>query len=279
MTKLPRVAGAAVTVLTVAVTAGAFTFRPAAGSAPAPRRVRPGGPAILARGQHLSARSGMGTADVTSLNWGGYAASRHGTRFRYVQAAFFVPYLDCSSTPDAQSAHWVGLDGLRNNTVEQAGISADCNGSAPSYRAWYEMLPHPPVFQHISIRAGDAIVASVSYSRRTGKFTLRLADTTDGQHFRHTGPCPAGATCPRGAAEAISEPPLGPGGYFPLANFRAEQYDSVLVIDQAGHRGGLRSPHWDTTKITTVDQGGHVLDRPTALQAGSGFGIYWMQPR
>lgn len=278
MRKLPRVAGAAAAVLTIAVTAGAFTFRPA-GSAPAPARIRPGGPALLARGQHLPARSGMGTANVTSLNWGGYAASRRGTRFRYIRATFFVPYVDCTSTPDARSAHWVGLDGLRNNTVEQAGISADCNGSAPSYRAWYEMVPRPPVFQHISVRPGDAIVASVSYSRRTAKFTLSLADTTNGQHFRHSGACPARAVCLRAAAEAISEPPLGPGGYLPLANFRAEDYNSVLVIDQAGHRGGLRSAHWDTTKITTVDQGGAILDRPTALQAGSAFGTYWMQAK
>ncbi len=282
MSKLPRVSGIAAAVLAVAATAGAFAFRPAAGSGPGPAMAplaRPGGPAILARGQHLPARSGMGTTNVTSLNWGGYAASRHGTRFRYVQSTFFVPYLDCASTPGAQSAHWVGLDGLRNNSVEQTGISADCNGTVPSYRAWFEMVPNPPVFQHITIRPGDAISASVSYSRRAAKFTLRLADATNGRHFSHAGGCPAKATCPRAAAEAISEPPLGPGGYLPLANFRAEQYDSVLVIDQAGHRGGLRSQHWDTARITTVDQGGAVIDRPTALHAGRAFGTYWMREK
>jgi len=282
MRKLPRVCGTAAAVLAVAVTAGAFAARPAAGSEPAPAaapRARPGGPAILARGQHLPARSGMGTATVTSLNWGGYAASRRGVRFRSIRATFFVPYLDCASTPDAQSAHWVGLDGLRNSTVEQTGISADCNGASPSYRAWYEMVPEPPVFQRITIRPGDAIVASVSYSRRAAKFTLRLADATNGRHFSHTGACPARATCPRGAAEAISEPPLGAAGYLPLANFRAGEYDSVLVTDQAGHRGGLRGSHWDTTKITTVNQGGAVLDRPTALHAGHAFGTYWMREK
>jgi hypothetical protein len=309
MRKLPRVSAAAAAVAAVTVTAGAFTFRPAAGSVPAPAagpgsgpaqmrsggpaqmrsggpaqmrsggpaQVRPGGPAILARGRHLPPGSGLVTTDLTSLNWGGYAAARPGVRFRYVQSVFFVPYVDCGATPDAQSAHWVGLDGLHNNTVEQTGISADCSAGSPSYRAWYEMVPNPPVFQGIRIRPGDAIVASVYYSHRERTFTLSLTDATNGHHFSHTAACPAGATCPRSAAEAISEPPLGPTGYLPLADFRAEAYSGARVTDAGGHRGGLRSPHWDTVKITTINSSGATLDQPTALHAGSAFGTYWLR--
>jgi hypothetical protein len=308
MRKLPRVSGTAAAVLAVTVTAGGLTCRPATGSAtgaraaqlttssrltalaPAarfaaatadrgPAGIRPGGTAILARGQHLPAGAGLSTSDLTSLNWGGYAASRPGLRFRYVQATFFVPYVDCASTPNAQSAHWAGLDGLHNSTVEQAGISADCLGSTPSYRAWYELVPMPPVFQHITIKPGDSIVARVYFSRRRSTFTLSLTDATNGHHFSHTAPCPSRATCQRSDAEVISEPPLGPGGYLPLANFRAQGYSSAQVTDQQGHRGGLRSSRWDTTKITTVSQRGAVLDQPTALYRATAFGMYWMREK
>ena len=63
-----------------------------------------------------------------SQNWGGYVAQQHGVKFRYVRATFFVPYVDCASTPSSFSGHWVGLDGAGNATVEQDGILAACQG-------------------------------------------------------------------------------------------------------------------------------------------------------
>lgn len=234
--------------------------------------LRPGGPAILARGAR---RSGGSSSSERSLNWGGYAA--WGTRFRYVRATFFVPYLDCRSTPGAYSTHWAGLDGLRGGTVEQAGINANCDGRTARYRAWYEMAPLPPAYPHITVRAGDSIVASVSYHDAARTFTLRLRDTTSGQHFRRTVACPAGSTCARGTAEAISEAPLRSGRYLPLADFRSEAFSSIRVISQAGQQGGLRSAHWNTSRITTVDSSGAVLDQPTSLYRGTAFGMYWLR--
>lgn len=240
--------------------------------------VDPGGPALLIR-KHPARGPVMSTNSLASLNWGGYAAFRPGTRFRFVAGTFFVPYLDCATTPNAQSAHWVGIDGLHDSTVEQAGISANCHGSTPVYSAWYELVPNGPVFPHITIRPGDSIAASVYFSRSTSRFTMRLADTTDGQHFSHTAACPAGATCDRTAAEAISEPPLGHDGYLPLANFRAVGYTNIRVTDQAGNRGGLRSRWWDTSRLTTVTPSGTVLDQPTVLRRGRSFVLYWLKER
>jgi hypothetical protein len=292
--------GAPAAVLAAAAAAGVFASPPAAravqpagpahkapsGAAMRQReatagmtRLQPGGPAVLAGSLRPAASRTRGTSGSTasaySLNWGGYAVS--GTRFRYVRATFFVPYLDCSITPDAFSGHWAGLDGLHNSTVEQAGISADCSGLTPTYRAWYEMTPKPPAFQDITIRPGDSVVASVFYDRRTHRFTLSVRDTTNGHHFRHTATCPHTATCQRATAEAISEAPLGRNGYLPLADFRAQCYSGVRVTSQAGQRGFLRSSHWSTTKVTTVNQHGTILDQPTSLYRGSTFGMYWLR--
>jgi hypothetical protein len=299
MRKLTRVSAAPAALLAAAAAAGVFASPPAARAvqpagpphqAPSGEemrqaasagiaRLQPGGPAVLAGSLRTAASGTAGTSGSTasaySLNWGGYAAS--GTRFRYVRATFFVPYLDCSVTPDAFSGHWAGLDGLHNSTVEQAGISADCSGLTPTYRAWYEMTPKPPAFQDIVIRPGDPVVASVFYDRRTRRFTLSVRDTANGHHFRHTATCPSAATCQRATAEVISEAPLGRNGYLPLADFRAQGFSGVRVTSQAGQRGFLRSPHWSTTKITTVNPHGAILDQPSSLYRGSTFEMYWLR--
>jgi hypothetical protein len=48
------------------------------------------------------------------------------------------------------------------------------------------MFPLPPVYATITVRPGNSIVASAYYDSGTGKFTLSLTNTTNGEHFTHT---------------------------------------------------------------------------------------------
>ena len=137
MRKLYR-AGAAVAVLSLVLTVSAFTREGTRSTV----TVSPGGPMIVA-GRDAPDGPRPGHAVIHSLNWAGYAGNRAGTTFRYVRAAFQVPYLDCAAATKSYSSHWVGLDGLGSATVEQVGIEADCTGSTPRYYAWYEMYPKP----------------------------------------------------------------------------------------------------------------------------------------
>lgn len=160
MRKFAHVAAAAGS-LAVALMAGAFAAGPGASTAPAApggsslARIRQGGPMSIAGNRPaapgpFSAR----TVNTVSGNWAGYVAGRPGVKFRYVRAVFFVPYLDCASTPSSFSGHWVGLDGAGNSTVEQDGILAACQGTTPQYSARYEMFPLPPVYcQRMSAEA------------------------------------------------------------------------------------------------------------------------------
>ena len=272
--------------LAVTVLASVFTTGSAALAAPgAPRpgtlaRVRPGGP-MAALGNHPAgpgAFSGS-TINLVSGNWGGYLAQRPGVRFRYVRAAFFVPYVDCANTPTAFSGHWVGLDGAGNSTVEQDGILAACQSGTPEYSAWYEMFPLPPVYATITVRPGNSIVASAYYDSGTGKFTLSLTDTTNGQHFTHTASCPSRSRCQRASAEVISEAPSSGSSILPLTDFRAESFTGVVVTNSHGRRAGLRGPGWDTFSVTTENSGGTVLDQPTQVFRGQAFDCYWMSTR
>ena len=218
------------------------------------------------------------TINVVSQNWGGYVAEQHGVKFRYARAAFFVPYVDCASTPSSFSGHWVGLDGAGNGTVEQDGILAACQGTTPVYSAWYEMFPLPPVYSNITVRPGNSIVASAFYDSGTGKFTLSLTNTTNGEHFTHTLACPSGSLCPRSSAEVISEAPSSGISILPLTNFRAESFTDVVVTDSHGQRAGLRAPWWDTFGVATENNSGAVLDQPTQILRGKAFACYWRAP-
>jgi Peptidase A4 family len=274
----PRRAGTAVAVMSLVLTLSAFTRGGTRGTV----TVMPGGPIVTAAGQALPARTPAGSrpgqAVIHSLNWAGYAVNRAGTSFRYVSAAFFVPYVDCQGATTSYSSHWVGLDGLGSASVEQVGIEADCSGSTPQYYAWYEMYPKP-VSIAFPVRAGNAIQASVTYKRPARKFVLSLRDTTNGRQLSRTVKCAAKA-CLRSSAEVISEAPSnGSGGILPLADYRAEGFSSITLTTSRGHRAGLSSRYWNTFQIVGVGDSSHQLEaQPTSLFQGRAFSTYWFRP-
>jgi peptidase A4-like protein len=276
-----HVAVVAVAAVSLALTAGAFASWPAgragAGADPG-SSIQPGHPMVLARSNPSPAiRSARSTRRIDSTNWAGYAAARPGTAFRYVQATFFVPYVNCTSTPNAFSSHWVGLDGLNSRTVEQLGVEAGCAGSIPEYYAWYEMYPgnESSVF---FVKPGNSIVASVRYNWRDKIFALTLDDTTTGQHFSRFLKC-AASSCLRSSAQVISESPSDSAGRaLPLADYRASGFSDITVADSLGHRGTLSSRWWNTYQIIEVGgSSGSVTGRPTSLFQGRAFGNYWFR--
>jgi hypothetical protein len=197
---------------------------------------------------------------VQAVNWAGYAASFGTTTFRFVSARFTVPTVDCSGVTAANgawSSHWVGLDGFRSSsaTVEQTGLLAGCNGTTPVYAPFWEMFPNAPRYPSITVKPGDKISVSVYYNRSTRKFTLTFSDTTRHRQFTRTRACPAGTTCRRNSAEAISEAPLdgSTGDILPLADFHTARFANVSITNTSGtHRGGLRSSFWNTLRITQI---------------------------
>ena len=299
MRKVPRIGVTATSALITVLAVGAFAAAPGLPASaasvrggpsayvPAPLRmeVQPGGP-ITATGTERSAvqtafaNQDQGitgkTVNVTSDNWGGYIAGRNGVRFRYVKATFFVPYLDCASTPSSYSGHWVGLDGAGSPTVEQDGILAACNGTNADYSAWYEMFPFAPVYSRMKVSPGNSIVASVYYNTNSREFTLTVTNTTTGAQYTNVKGCAAHVNCQRLSAEAISEAPSDGSSILPLSNFRAESFSSIAVTSQTGRRGGLRAPWWNTLAVTTASSGGRIVDQPTEIAMGRAFDCYWM---
>ena len=122
--------------------------------------------------------------DVTySSNWSGYAAlpKTAGDTFTSIVGNYNVPSVVCSTTPNTFSYHWIGLDGWADQTVEQDGIAADCNGTTAQYAAWFEM--YPDNFEYsFAVDPGDAIESAVHYLGNA-KYELSLKDVTSGQGF------------------------------------------------------------------------------------------------
>jgi hypothetical protein len=219
---------------------------------------------------------------ATDANWAGYAAI--GPRFRYVQADFRAPVLDCARTrgtasDPAQVSDWIGFDGILTGTVEQDGITGLCTDGAASYQVWWETYPQAPDDQDVTVNPGDIIEASVSYSR--GEYLFRVTDVTDGQHFSAFSGCGASA-CANKTAEVVSEDPLvldDPSVFYPMADYGTTTFWDIKVIDQAGAAGTFDTPAWQNSQITMIDDAGHVKASTAGLtDGGTAFRTYWKRP-
>ena len=297
MKMISKAAGAAVA--TLALIAGAGVAGPALAahtthSAPAsqaravksahaaPSVLYPGHPLIPATARtRQELASGRLQTTLTSDNWSGYVALKKGATFRYIQATFFVPYLNCPVSPGdpvTYSSHWVGFDGVRDGTVEQDGFEADCLGAKPTYHAWWELFPKPETPISLVVKGGDSITAIVFYSKTSKKFTLAIVNNTSGRHFSISLHCQV--TCHRSSAEVISEAPTGVEGgkdvLLPLADYQAVSYTDIAITETSGKSGGMTAPAWTTYKInqTSVSNNNTLVARPTPVHADA-FDSYW----
>jgi hypothetical protein len=230
-------------------------------------------PMILAPGASTS-----GSTVVTD-NWAGYAAlpQHSGGKFRYVAATFTVPSVNCSTTPNSLSVHWVGLDGFSNGTVEQDGVESDCDGSTPAYSAWWETFPGNSIQTVFSVNAGDAVTASVFFNTGSGshhdRYNLVLTDLTSGQNFNFWEKCASGSTCENSSAEVISEAPSS-GSVLPLADYGLESFVNIKVHDKSDQKGGISSSNWKHDKIIQASST-DILATPSSLYGSHAFSNTW----
>ncbi len=154
--------------------------------------------------QHLRGPFGAGIdATDTSTNWSGYAALGS-KKYKTVTTTFVQPKVTCPAS-EAIAAFWVGLDGATDETVEQDGTLAYCNGKTPEYAAWWEMYPTNAVQPTFAVSPGDTIRSSVTFA--SGKYTLSVKDETTKASSTEVEKCGHGLKCLRASAEWIIERP------------------------------------------------------------------------
>ena len=229
---------------------------------------RPGGLMVRPTGARGLSRV-AGHTVAQSTNWSGYAATGANGAFTSVSASWKEPTAICSGNrrhTRQYSSFWVGLDGYSSSSVEQTGTDADCVGASPSYYGWYEMYPAFPVNFANTVKPGDSMSASVTFSG-TSTFTLVLKDTTQGWTQtvvkNQTG-------LARSSAEVITEAPSSNSGVLPLADFGTVSYS---VSTANGTSLGSQNP----TEIIMVDNSGADKDSTSAINGSGGFSNTWIR--
>jgi hypothetical protein len=205
-----------------------------------------------------------------SLNWSGYV--RTGAGFTSASASWVVPTL--STTHDGYSSTWVGIDGATSadHYLIQTGTEADVVGGRRSYRAWWEVITPTDVapeavFDRLVVAPGDSISASVSRST-SGRWTMRLRDTTTGHSASHT----ARFGGPGATAEFIQED-TDVNGYISSApNWHAVTFRRIRL--------NKHNPHLRPAEaLDLVDAAGTREARAGApTKAGDGFTVTWLAP-
>jgi hypothetical protein len=244
---------------------------------PSTTSVRPGGAAasgfkpggIMLKGSGAARTEGRtGRYQAESTNWSGYAVTGANGAFKSVSASWTQPTATCSGRTDKYAAFWVGLDGYSSDSVEQTGTDSDCDGSSPDYYGWYEMYPADPVYYTNTVKPGDALSASVTFSG-TDTYTLVLKDSTRGwtetKSINESG-------FDRSSAEVITEAPCctGSGGILPLADFGTIKYTAASAN---GTSMGTQSP----TSIVMINNSGEDKDSTSSISSSGAFSNTWIR--
>jgi Peptidase A4 family len=276
---------------------GGIVLTGVAGAAPAATANLAGstGPGPTGLGPMIPAPSNSGIPGITgttdgtvqpvqlSQNWSGYAVtSTAGTptsTFTSVEGTFDQPSVVCNGQAGRYVAAWVGLDGFKDETVEQDGTFATCKGPGdmtPTYEAWYEMYPADSevVF---SVNAGDVIKSSVTFAN--GVFSLSIADVTSGASKTFSAAC---KSCRRTSAEWIIERPelchkTGPCFLSPLPDFDVASLSSDKAATEAGGPEPLSA--YSPIPMDMIQPKGstvELLDQTNPLNgAGTAFTVTW----
>jgi hypothetical protein len=193
-----------------------------------------------------------------SSNWAGYALAAG--PYRSVTGQWTVPTVSPTGR-SSYSAQWVGVDGVSNESLIQAGTQANFVNGTPRYSAWWEILPAPAVaIRTLTVRAGDVI--SVTIARvAAGRWRITLKDSRSGSFTTvrdYAGPA--------ASAEWIEEAPFVGWRIPPLAAHGPVVFDNATV-------NGTRA------QLSIADAGamlrrGVVVDTPSAPDAdGNGFAV------
>jgi len=218
-------------------------------------------------------------ATSTSSNWAGYAVSSADpttpATYTSVSGSWVVPVANCSASPAAFSAFWVGLGGFAETSqgLEQIGTESDCTASGrATYGVWYELVPAASVPVKLKVFPGNRISANVTVNGQLVIVNLKnlTRKTSFTKRLFMSAPDVS-------SAEWIAEAPSactssGQCRTLPLANFGTVSFTSALAL-AAGHGGTIADAGWAATSIELQSFTGAV---PSELSAdGGSFSVTW----
>ena len=208
----------------------------------------------------LNARRQALTANQTSTNWAGYAAT--GSSYTTVTSSWVEPQVSCTS--DGIVAFWIGLDGWGSTSVEQDGTGVDCSNGSPEPFAWWETSPANAIQEYNEpVAAGDSLTSTVTYETN-GRYDLVLTDSTRGWTENNVVAKPSGAE--NASAEVIAEAVTSGNGVSPLPNFGSIHFAGSTIDNGTLQAAGAQA-------IDMTNSGGTVIASTGADDSSGDFTV------
>jgi hypothetical protein len=200
-----------------------------------------------------------------SRNWSGYTASSG--RYTAVKATWVVPRF-APDSPAGADAIWVGIGGIRDNDLIQAGTQETVSGhGSTQYSAWIETLPQASHPVPLVVNAGDSVTISIQLIA-DDNWQITFTNDTTTQSYQTEAQYRSSLS----SAEWIVEAPsTGRGRLIALDRFGSVSFSEAsavkdnqsVTIAEAGGR-----------PVTMIGGAGRALAQPSALgDEGAGFTV------
>ncbi len=198
------------------------------------------------------------TDNVQSSNWSGYSSV--GGSYSVVKGTFTVPSPVAGTSPRAEVAEWVGVDGtsVGDPSLIQAGVDEQADPQSPGgldVSPWWEILPATATpITSVPVSPGDKVTVTIWQVSGT-TWEINLVDDTTGKGFftppeHYTGP---GATA-EWVVEATTE------CRFQCRTAPLAPYSPAVTFTDLGMAG----PQKSLEEITMV-QGFGTVSTPSAM--------------
>ncbi len=170
--------------------------------------------------------SPLGRTDAqVSANWSGLLDE--GGTFTGVHAGWVVPAVQARPY-GTDSSTWIGIGGVTDSSLIQAGTDQGAPGGGTVYTAWIEVSPAHSVTE-FTVSPGDRIDASVAEGT-PGSWTVSITDLTLGRSHSQTFADAAPAT----SAEWIEEAPTFGTALAPLADYGSVTFTGMHADEGTG---------------------------------------------
>jgi hypothetical protein len=223
----------------------------------------------LTLGIVTAAPGAVATKVTISPYWAGYEANGGTTTsFKYIQATFTVPGLNCTSTTSIASQ--IVLLAAGNG----AQIIESCQGGSPSYAAYGYSTCNghdDPMYPTLTISPGDTIELSAN-----GNGSEDAYDLTTGARADNPQATPCGDSSVAGVLTNAN------AGHEDVANFTQVGFRQIQVqTSNQASPGPLTSPAWKLANYALQGPTSRVDVKPEALLSGkytSAFANDWFAP-
>jgi Peptidase A4 family len=238
-----------------ALSGGALIVGAAVSAAPA-GAAGAGGRALLAPlpgGASASGQSVHDFSQIGSFNWSGWAQGGAGAKYQSVVDTWKVPTVNTSISGTQYSSDWVGIGGLNDGTLVQAGTEADHIGGSAFYQAWTEVLPAAEDPLTLAVHPGDKIKTSVKLV--SGVWHMKVKDVTTGKSAGRTA-TQASAGSSEASVEAIHERPCIADGCTSVSDLATLTTTTNVTFDPGkyGTTSTANKPLMTANGGATVDQ-------------------------